>query len=315
MDYRKLIKFGNSSHIVSLPTSWLKQNKLKKGDLIYFEENGNGELVLSPELKKEEKEEKEIIIDITNKDNDEIRREIHSAYINNFNTINISGKYMNNKELDIRKIVSNLMALEIIEQSENRITARDFLDIDKISIENLIRKIDILIRSMLTDYKTVTGKEKFESIYRRDYNINKLTFLVYRAIKYSINRPGMLKTYNIDYWKLMNYWQLVDRLERIGDEVKRIAKYLKDIRLNNKEFKKLIDLCARVENFYVGVMNAYHKNDVTLLYKTLRLKDDLLKDCDNYFDENKRKDLVPNIIEKLKDTIDHTRTIGRLIYN
>lgn len=315
MEYRKLIKFGNSSHIISLPNNWIRKNKLKKGDLIYFEENGNGEIVLSPELKDERQEVKEITVDVTNKDVEEMRREIHSAYINNFNTINISGKDLNKKDLDIRKILNNLMAIEVLEQYENKMIIKDFLDMDKIEINNLVRKIDILIRSMMMDCKNVDSKEKFESIYRRDYNINKLTFLVYRAIKYAINHADILKKYNLDYWKLMNYWQLVDRLERIGDETKRIGKHLKNLNLRDKEFKKLIDLIRGVENFYIGVMNAYNKSDLNLLYKTLKVKDELLKNCDDYFDKYKRKDLVPNIIEKLKDTIDHTRTIGRLMYN
>ena len=315
MEYRKLIKFGNSSHIISLPTNWVKKNKLKKGDLIYFEENGNGELILNSELKKEKEEVKEIDIDINDKNIDEMRREIHSAYINNFNTINLIRKNLYHKDLEIRKILNNLMATEVLEQSENKIIIKDFLDMDKISIDNLVRKIDIIIRSMLIDCRNVDTKEKFESIYRRDYNINKLTYLIYRAIKYSMNHPEALKKDNLDYWKLMNYWQLVDRLERIGDEVKRISKHLKDVNLESSEFKRLIDLLSRVENFYGGVMNAFNKSDMQALYKILKLKDDLLKDCDNYFSKYKRKYAVPNIIEKLKDMIDHTRTIGRLLYN
>ena len=116
MEYRKLIKFGNSSHIISLPNNWVKKNKLKKGDLIYLEENGNNELVLNSEIKKERIEPKEIVIDLANKDNDEIKREIHSAYINNFNTINLVGRNLNTKEIMIRKIISNtkLRILEYI---------------------------------------------------------------------------------------------------------------------------------------------------------------------------------------------------------
>ena len=98
MEYRKLIKFGNSSHIISLPNSWVKKNKLRKGDLIYYTENGNNELVLNPKLKDEKQGVTEIMIDITNKNLNEMRREIHSAYINNFNTINIIGKDL--KQLD-----------------------------------------------------------------------------------------------------------------------------------------------------------------------------------------------------------------------
>ena len=91
MEYRKLIKFGNSSHIISLPNSWVRKNKLKKGALIYFEENGNGEIVLTPELKKEENKISEITINITNKPIQTIEREIMNGYINNYDTLNIVG--------------------------------------------------------------------------------------------------------------------------------------------------------------------------------------------------------------------------------
>ena len=68
MDYRKLIKFGESSHVISLPASWIRKNNLKKGDHIYFEENGNNELVITAEIKKFEPEQQEITIDIDGKD-------------------------------------------------------------------------------------------------------------------------------------------------------------------------------------------------------------------------------------------------------
>ena len=54
MEYRKLISFGKSSFVVSLPKSWIKQNKLKKGDLIHFEDEGNNLVI-----KKKEEESKD----------------------------------------------------------------------------------------------------------------------------------------------------------------------------------------------------------------------------------------------------------------
>ena len=47
MEYRKLISFGKNSYVVSLPKNWVRQNKLKKGDLVYIEENVSN-LVLQP---------------------------------------------------------------------------------------------------------------------------------------------------------------------------------------------------------------------------------------------------------------------------
>ncbi|MDO8656313.1 MAG: AbrB/MazE/SpoVT family DNA-binding domain-containing protein, partial [Nanoarchaeota archaeon] len=60
MEYRKLISFGKSSFVVSLPKSWVIQNKLKKGDLIYMEEN-EGTLILGAK-EHESTEDKSTII-------------------------------------------------------------------------------------------------------------------------------------------------------------------------------------------------------------------------------------------------------------
>ena len=88
MEYRKLIKFGNSSHIVSLPNYWLKKNNLKKGALIYFEENGNGELVLNPELKKHHIKSECVIED--NGDLKDLHRRLVSNYIAGYDIIKIN---------------------------------------------------------------------------------------------------------------------------------------------------------------------------------------------------------------------------------
>src|SRR3989344_3545083 len=107
MEYRKLIKFGNSSHVISLPGSWLKKNKLNKGDLIYFNENSNNELVLTPEIKDIKTEPKDITIETKDKPVSTIKREIIFAYINNYKTIKIIGD-LKDKRKDVEDILHNL---------------------------------------------------------------------------------------------------------------------------------------------------------------------------------------------------------------
>ena len=47
MEYRKLIRFGKSSLVISLPKGWTEKNKLGKGSLVYLDVNSEG-LVVSP---------------------------------------------------------------------------------------------------------------------------------------------------------------------------------------------------------------------------------------------------------------------------
>ena len=61
MEFRKLIGFGKSSFVVSIPKGWTQRNKLNKGDIVYLHEEENA-LVLSAKEKRFVKEPKRITI-------------------------------------------------------------------------------------------------------------------------------------------------------------------------------------------------------------------------------------------------------------
>ena len=106
MEYRKLIKFGNSSFIISIPSAWLRKNKLGKGDVVYLEEDGGSRLVLhSSTINK--KEEKEFSIDTKGKDVDRVKEELYNAYIEGFDVIKLLGDNINEFSDEIRKVLNN----------------------------------------------------------------------------------------------------------------------------------------------------------------------------------------------------------------
>ena len=86
MEYRKLISFGKSSFVVSMPKPWVTQNNLKKGDLIYMEESGSS-LILNPTKSEKVNHEKTKVIGIDGKDISFITREVNSSYILNNHTL------------------------------------------------------------------------------------------------------------------------------------------------------------------------------------------------------------------------------------
>src|SRR3989344_5298585 len=119
MEYRKLISFGKSSYVVSLPKSWVTQNNLKKGDLIYFEQQG-GNLLVQPK-ENEVVDQKSIIITADGKNLLRIRRELNSAYIENYREITIKGRELKDKSEQILEFVRDLIALEVLEVDANKI--------------------------------------------------------------------------------------------------------------------------------------------------------------------------------------------------
>lgn len=320
MDYRKIIKFGNSSHVISLPSKWLEKNKLNKGDVVYYEENGNGELIVSPTQSVDDNKSKDITIDITNKDTQRIKREIISAYINDFNLVRIIGKELSEKADEIRTILHDLAALEIMEQTSSRIVAKDFLSIDNASIKNLIRKIDIIVRGMILDCKKCLDLNSAElpnsisNIVGRDLDVNRLTFLVFRIIRKCAKNPRISAKLGMNNIDLIEYWKLSVSLEMIADETKRICRFINDLNLKKDSRQKFYALIKNLEENYLNAMKAYHTSNKELAFEVAASKIMIRKACNDFVLENPDNTVV-RIIEKMKRMDDHTGDIARIVYN
>ena len=135
--FRRIIKFGDSSHVISLPKKWIDKNNLKKGDLVVCNEETN-ELRILPHIADFKQNAKEITITLTENDKGRVKHKISSAYVNNYGLINIIADDLLIFVQEIRIATSNLMALEIIQQTSKKIVLKDFLDIKEISIIDTI---------------------------------------------------------------------------------------------------------------------------------------------------------------------------------
>ena len=68
MAIRKLIKFGKSSYVISLPSEWIRRNKLEKGADILLDERDGMLRILPSSAKIEKKEIKSVEINVDKKD-------------------------------------------------------------------------------------------------------------------------------------------------------------------------------------------------------------------------------------------------------
>ena len=314
MEFRKLISFGKTSYVLSLPKKWVVINKLKKGDLISIHENED-ELILSPKTEDIKPEQKEIIIDISGKNiKRDIRREITSAYINNFNKILITGDGINNKIEDIREILKNFIALEVVEHSSKNITARDFLNMDKISILDSIKKMDMITRSMLFDINLVSGEDNdYTHIYKRDNDVNKFSFLLFRAINFALENPKMSKLYNLPFHNLLQYWNVASSIERIADNAKRIS-YNFSKMSDKKMMNILIKFLSIIEKRYTDTMKSFYKNDIKLAHDIAKTKRDFMIELEESSKRNKNKWIVNDAIDKMQQMTSDIHDITRVVY-
>ena len=313
VEFRKLISFGKTSYVLSLPKAWVLKNKLNKGDLISIDEN-EGNLVLSSKTTEVKAEPKEITIEVDGKDVKHVRREIIQAYVNNFNTMKILGDSLKDKAREIRDILQNLMALEIMEQTGKKIIVKDFMSMDKISIKNLIRRIDIITRAMLIDAKDSLKEDNYESICNRDEDVNRLSFLVFRAVKYVLDNPSVFKSYGMDYFSLLKHWDMAISLEKIADGCKRISRNFRRMKPSPALAKQLYEFCSEVEKKYLETLKSYYNDDIKLVFKLSDETRPLLQRCENFSEKNRSKFLVEDTLDKLKQIIVHTHDFARSVW-
>ncbi len=318
-----------------MPKTWVVKNKLKSGDLINVDE-GSAELILSPNSLEQRKKHEEITIEIDNKNLDFIKVEIVSAYLDNYNTIEIIGKDLDKYIIQIKQIVRNLTGLEIMEQTSTRLVARDLININEISIQNIIRRMDMITRAMIDE--TILCLDKrcgYKNIEHRDVDVNRLYYLGFRTIKNAITSPIIAKKLNTNAWRLHSDKMVMSRIEEIADRQKRMCPLIAEAEFDEKINEEYKLLYGKVRQRYHEIMKAYYNNDKQLALNIEITTKGLLKECDKFFEylskrldvEVKKgqgkpnvfskKNILPaaNMMEFTKATAIFIRCIARTILN
>jgi phosphate uptake regulator len=314
---RKLIKFGSSSHIISIPQKWIQNNSLKKGDMVFLTEGNENELILSPKDKKIEKKDKKMIINIDGKDYYDIAREFISSYINNYSEIKFIGKELEQKKNIISEMINLKIGIEIIEQSADSIIAKDLLDLEAISIKNIYRRMDNILRSMFEELTNGMNNQKFKSwlyreIYKIDADINKFYFLVWKIVRKAYEEPLILKHLNLNQLELSNLQWMSLYIELIGDEIKRVAKFLTNANFDEKEREELKHIIEHIERIYIDSMNYYYKEQRDNIYPLMREKSIIIEKCEKLTQKSNNNNLN-GICERIKTMCSAVHNITKIL--
>ena len=314
VEYRKLISFGKNSFVVSLPKPWVIQNKLIKGDLIHVEDSGNS-LVLSKKVEESELSEKQNVISIDGKSIQLIERELNSAYISNCRTIILQGKEVKSRIKEFQSLVQNLIALEIMEQTSESIVAKDFLNMDKVSIMELIKKMDVIARTMLKETCNIFEEDNYEHINIRDRDMNRLYFLLYRSILYNLDNPTKaMKSFQFNTIDLFKLNRAGYYLEGIADEARRIARFARTIKVSKEDKKVIESMLEESYEYYLHTIKAFYNKDMSSAYA--------LSEKKKWFSNNITelecdKNSVENycmMTSRIRRLISHIHNFGRLVY-
>jgi len=257
MHIRKLVKSGYASLVLAVPKEWVTANKLKAGDMVYLDQDSN-KLIICPELKPAMASDKdEIVINVDNKKYWSVVRELIAAYMDNYNHIILKGKDLPAIAKDLKKTISDLVALELVDESSEKIVAKSFLNLYDVDIKLLINRIDNILRSVMIETKaSLKNKDLVQSIVERDDQVNRLVFLLFKILKAGHKDKKILSVLKLSEMDVLRYWEVGIHMEKIGDRLKQITKLA--VHLEPKKKAKFLALYEDIEKLYKDCMKAFY---------------------------------------------------------
>ncbi len=214
---RRIQLTGGSTFIISLPSKWIKENRLEKGSELTIEDT-NGSLLLSHGEQAKTELIKKINID-PKVDLENFQRVLTSVYISDFDSLIIkSSQYIDHPLRETVKKFSRLvMGVEIFEESSRTIVLQNVIDTDAFPMSNAVRRMSLNVETMIGD--VIKGMEEndrrlLESVISRDDDVDRYQLYVYRVV----NR-GKAENENSIFFLIFSRI-----LERIADHAVNICK-------------------------------------------------------------------------------------------
>jgi phosphate uptake regulator len=321
MEYRKIVKSGNTSYVVSLPREWIVKNRIVKGSIVSLENYRENSILLRAGEQKEIRREKSASINLDETTSETLNREIVSCYINGYSAVTLFGKSAKEKADLIRKSVEALIAFEIMEISPKKIVVRDCLSISEMSMESIIRKMDATAREMmkeslmLIDLKEKNSRKEFEeciaSVESMDKNMNRLAFLSTKIIREALDNSLLAQKLSLTPLNLLVLSIITSSLENFGDNVKNLARFSR-MRAEKDEIyfikKQLAESLANYEN----AMNAYFTNDKAKSNSASDVKH-MLREKNEEFLKKERSTACVRMVERLQAVESFVGIISRAV--
>ena len=180
---RKIIKLGDTTHVISIPASWFRDHGLSAGDELNVEIKGTDLKISTRNNKKPEK----ITVQSAGLSKTAIASHLKAAYIKGYEEIEI----ILEENLGIKTlqdIFSSMIGFEIVEQNKHKILLKDMSYEGEISPLMLMRKCFSMIYSCSEEGLRAVKenkKETLKELKERDFVLNRFINFYLRKINYN----------------------------------------------------------------------------------------------------------------------------------
>jgi phosphate uptake regulator len=239
---RKLVRQGNATMMVSLPSEWIKKQRLNKGDEVEITE-ADETLLVSTAKKGVPTLKKEITIP---KPAQYMNRLIDVPYMQGYDELIIH--FEDAKVMDlVVKETERLLGIEVVSQTETSCTIRNVAEALEKEFETILRRLFLLIKSMAEDSLKAAKEKNYE-------RLNNIADLERMCHKYSLFCMRMLNKYGYKNAKEANFiFNTIVILEQLSDHYAYISRHIAETK------QKIMPETMSFFNDTSALMNEYYQ--------------------------------------------------------
>jgi len=279
---RSIVKQGAATMMISLPSKWVKKNKLEKGNEINLEEKGN-ELIISSEEKKIKKETE---INIGDFNDSSIRTILTNSYRLGFDKIKIN--FLNPKTSDrIEKIIKdNLIGFEIIKKTDRSCEIENITEPSSEQFNNIFSKILLNIDDLYDIGVSMLKGEK------KEFNDTEIKIQQFYNFCLRVITKDSTLNYQLS-------WTFYTELIKAQREIYHMLKYLE--KNNIKELKETLELLQDSKKIFELLKKAYKEKNIQDLEKIHKFQNELIyKKGYNYLNKNKDRVIIMHLLNSIR---------------
>jgi phosphate uptake regulator len=276
---RRIVQLGNSTLVISLPAKWSKKYGLKAGEELEIEEQ---ERALKISTSKEFETTK-TTVDLTTINN-LMKRFVAARYLAGYDIIDVRFDNIN-KARQIQKRAKDLIGMQVVNESKDTLELREISRIDENSFEPILRRVFLMLLAISEESEKaiLASQTNLEYIKDMEENINNFTDYCFRIL----NKKGYTK-----YAKTPSVYCLINNLELMADEYKKLVSYITDneLKLSADNKKLYSDISKLLRSLY----DCYYKFSNDSAIEIAISRDKIIKNIENSI--NKTKSVKESIL-------------------
>ena len=277
---RRLQKIG-SSILISLPSEWIKNNKLMKGDTIPIEINRDNSISIFPSEEDADDKTKEVTISYSPASMDTLVNQVYGAYLLGYDMIRIKANLqISFDDADrIKRAMRKLVGLEIIDEDGLNITAQFLLDENTLDAEKILRRMSSIVAGMYRDVLEAI-KSKENSIRRvisgRDDEVDRQYFLLVRLIRSAMMDQKLAGKLNLSNIDILDYRIAANHLESAGDSIVDLAASIQGL-ARTQFAEEIIEASSIVEQMQEKSVAAFVNKNRSESVNVVKLYENFIK--------------------------------------